>query len=286
MEQVTAQPYSKPSAVGMVILGFVAGMASALLGIGAGALVVPTLSGLMGFALKRAVGISLGAMVGIVGVGLVTEMVVAFDNIRWDLGFALILGAQLGVSLGGCVIQFMPEKVLRYLLFVLLIVIAARMLGFVGTNDIEGRFADDGLVSVLGLAILGVAEFAGFLSVMFGLGGGVVVVPALVFLVGGMIFHSARATSLFMILPTAVTGALLHIRQKNAVWEDIWPVMIPGGAGAIVGVILANSLAAPQLHKLFAVFVVFAAARLLGKRSSSYEPSDSGRWVTGKGDGI
>ena len=119
------------------------------------------------------------------------------------------------------------------------------------------------------LIAIGVA--AGLLSGMFGIGGGVVIVPALIY-GAGFTQHRATGTSLAILLPPIGLAAVLEYYRNGNV--DIraaaiiaLSVFLAGGVGAV----LANRIAGPYLRLSVAIFVVclgfylvYEAARRLG----------------------
>lgn len=124
------------------------------------------------------------------------------------------------------------------------------------------------------VALVAIGLMAGLLAASLGIGGGIIYVPALVSLFAVM-QHQAQGTSLAVIVPTAIVAALVHARERRVVW----PVAIPLGIGGIVGGLLgartALALSAPLLRRLFAVFLVFAAIRMLARtRRTAHEPTD------------
>lgn len=113
------------------------------------------------------------------------------------------------------------------------------------------------------LFITGLA--AGLLSGMFGVGGGVIIVPALVFFFG-MSQQSANGTSLIaLLLPVGLLGVMEYYRSGNISSENIWfglTIALGLFAGAFFGAQLAIEISSELLRKLFAVFLVFVAIRL------------------------
>ncbi len=121
------------------------------------------------------------------------------------------------------------------------------------------------------VAFLGVA--AGMLSVLVGVGGGIIFVPTLVVLMG-LSQVGAEATSLLAIIPVALLGAWQQrrtgdVRLRDALWM---------GAGAAVtvvaGALVADRLPERILRTLFAVLVLLVAVRMwrnagAGSRSKS-----------------
>lgn len=102
---------------------------------------------------------------------------------------------------------------------------------------------------------------AGVLSGMFGVGGGIVFVPALVFIydVGQV---EAEATSLLAIIPVALVGAWRQHGYGNVRWREGLVLGPLASAGVLAGVVLANVLPEQTLKLLFAGLMVLVAAQL------------------------
>jgi uncharacterized protein len=112
------------------------------------------------------------------------------------------------------------------------------------------------------LALIGVGAAAGVLAGLLGVGGGILLVPFLVLAVG-MTQHEAEATSLLVILPTAV-AASVALRRRGLGDLPIGLVIgMVGALGAVVGALLALSLPADVLRAVFAVLLTVAGLRLI-----------------------
>ena len=110
------------------------------------------------------------------------------------------------------------------------------------------------------LVLIGLA--AGFFSALFGVGGGIVIVPLLL-LVTRWEIRSATATSLAAILVTATAGVVIYV-----VHGEVRPVYaalvgIPAAAGALVGSTLQQRLPVRTLSFLFSAVLVVIAVRML-----------------------
>ncbi len=104
--------------------------------------------------------------------------------------------------------------------------------------------------------------FGGVTSGLFGVGGGIVMVPAMVYLLHTNI-KTAIGTSLIVIIPTALTGAIKHQQLGNIDWKmaaSLVPLAIVGG---FIGAALTRPLPADTLKKLFGGFMILAGCRLL-----------------------
>jgi uncharacterized membrane protein YfcA len=110
--------------------------------------------------------------------------------------------------------------------------------------------------------LLGIGLSAGFLAGLLGIGGGVLMVPAMVLLTG-FDQHVAQGTSLLVVIPAALTGSYTHYRNGRLFVRDAAWLAIGGIGGAIIGANLALSIDDALLRRLFAVFLLVSAARIL-----------------------
>src|SRR5262245_31581871 len=111
------------------------------------------------------------------------------------------------------------------------------------------------------VALAGIGLAAGFFSALFGVGGGIIVVPLLI--VAGLAAREATATSLAAIGLTAAFGVIAFAALDHVVWRDAALVGLPALAGALVGTSVQRLLSARWLTLLFAVFLLLVAIRLL-----------------------
>jgi uncharacterized protein len=107
----------------------------------------------------------------------------------------------------------------------------------------------------------GIGLAAGFFSALFGVGGGLIVVPLLI-LLAGFESHEATGTSLAVIGFTAVVGATAFASIGEVHWRDAAVVGLPAMAGALVGTWLQQRVNSRLLAYLFAVFVLAVAIAL------------------------
>ena len=111
------------------------------------------------------------------------------------------------------------------------------------------------------VALVAFGVVVGVSSGLLGVGGGTLIVPFLTLAVG-FSQHSAEATSLLVILPTAVAGSLALRRRGVGDLGLALRFGVVGAAGSVVGALLALTLPASTLRVVFAVFVGLVGLRL------------------------
>jgi uncharacterized protein len=111
------------------------------------------------------------------------------------------------------------------------------------------------------VALVAVGVLAGVASGLLGVGGGTLVVPFLTLAVG-LSQHAAEATSLLVILPTAVVGSLALRRRGVGNLGLALRFGAVGAVGSVLGALLALALPASTLRLVFAVFVGLVGLRL------------------------
>lgn len=110
-------------------------------------------------------------------------------------------------------------------------------------------------------ALIGIGLATGLFSGMFGVGGGVLVVPMLVsFLAFGA--RPAMATSLAAILFTATAGAAAYAQADTVVWRDAALIGVPAVAGTIGGTWLQQRVHPRRLQLAFSLLLAATAIRL------------------------
>lgn len=109
-------------------------------------------------------------------------------------------------------------------------------------------------------AIIGLGS--GVASGLFGIGGGIVMVPAMVYFLNANI-KTAIGTSLIVIIPTAITGSLKHHQIGNIDWRMAAALVPLAMAGGFLGAALTEALPAATLKKMFGGVMILAGAKLL-----------------------
>ena len=117
-----------------------------------------------------------------------------------------------------------------------------------------------GLVLVLALVAFGV--ITGAASGLLGVGGGTLMVPFLT-LAAGLSQHAAEATSLLVVLPTAIAGSIVLHRRGVGDLGVALRFGALGAAGGVIGALLALALPGHVLKLVFACFILLVSVRLV-----------------------
>lgn len=111
--------------------------------------------------------------------------------------------------------------------------------------------------------LLATGMVAGVLSGLFGIGGGVIIVPALIYILG-FSQHRATGTSLAVLLPPVGLAAVLeYYRHQNVDLRAALVIAAAALVGGWLGAVLANRLSGPSLRLAFGVFVVIMGFYLI-----------------------
>jgi uncharacterized membrane protein YfcA len=249
-------------AIGAV--GIAAGFLAGLFGVGGGLLIVPGLVLAAGMDQRLAHGTSLAAVLPISVASGVTYA--AHGNVDWPAALWLSVGAVAGAVIGTRLLHVLPHRTLVIVFSVVVLASAVRL--FIAT-DADGR----GALSAPGvLALVAVGLAAGVLAGLLGVGGGIIMIPAMILLFG-ITPVVAKGTSAAVIVPTAVMGTWRNRSRGNV---DLRAALIVGGAGivtAALGGTLADKMSDELSNILFASLLLVVAARLLWQlRRERMEP--------------
>lgn len=139
---------------------------------------------------------------------------------------------------------------------------------------------DIGLFAVLGLT-------AGFLSGLFGIGGGMVIVPGLFYLFHilniphGLLMHLAAGSSMCIMVFTSASSTWSHHLKGDVRWWILGRILPAIAVGVTLGKLLANHLNTDVLELIFGLFLVFVALKILFEWVPKPEnPGNPKRWLT------
>lgn len=103
---------------------------------------------------------------------------------------------------------------------------------------------------------------AGLVSGFFGAGGGMILVPAYIYILK-MPDKRARATSIFSIMPMVLVSSLFYIQKDYLNWQLGIKCIIGGIIGGIIGTKLLEKFSTKTLKILFTFFLIYAAIKMI-----------------------
>jgi uncharacterized membrane protein YfcA len=263
----------------LLIVGVIAGTIGSLVGLGGGIIVVPMLLSLGSYistfddvSPQVAVGTSL---LVVIFTGLSSTLTyMKYKKVDYKSGLIFFIGSGPGGIIGAYVNKLFNTTSFSiwFGLFMILVSIILmvkdklpQMKQRPGKKVIRSYIGDDGNeVSYSYHPVLGVliAFTVGFISGLFGIGGGSLMVPAMILL---FMFppHIAVATSMFIIFLSATTSSITHIALGNINWLFA-AVLIPGAwFGGRFGAIINTKLKGKTVVNLLRIVLIVAGIKLI-----------------------
>ncbi|MEO7602716.1 MAG: sulfite exporter TauE/SafE family protein [Sphingomicrobium sp.] len=277
------------NALFIVALGFLVGLLSGMFGVGGGFLTTPLL---IFYGIPPTVAVA-SAATQITGASVSGVMVhMRRGGVDHKMGLVMIAGGLVGSVAGAAIFRLLQasgriDVAIGFLYVVILGAIGALMLkdslialGFVAveprkaeeqtkrstrwvsTLPLRWRFQESGLlVSPLAPFILGV--IAGILTVFLGIGGGFILVPAMIYLLG-MPARVVVGTSLLMVLAVSAATTMVHALTTEAVDVVLAVLLLVGGViGAQYGALLALRTKPDLLRLALGIIILLVALRML-----------------------
>jgi len=260
-------------------LGVLTAFVGSLLGLGGGIVFIPT----MLFLAEKMSAFSWAKPQTIVGLSLIAMIFTAISStisyakkgrVDFRTGAILLFGSIPGGILGSWINQFV--NVDQFTLYFGLLVIGLSLLLFIKREERSldrnvqdskkmRRFIVDGVTYEYAISVplaFGISIIVVIVSCLFGIGGGSIVVPALI-----LLFyvppHVATATSMFMILVTSFFGSLTHIYLGHIIWKYAL-FFIPGAwLGGILGAKVNQLLKSSMLEWLLRIILIVIGIRLV-----------------------
>ncbi|MFM8814933.1 MAG: sulfite exporter TauE/SafE family protein [Actinomycetes bacterium] len=244
----------KQRAVILMGFGIGAGLLSGMFGLGGGIIIVPGLMFALGMDQRRAHGTSLA---GVFLISLSSFFSYwTHDHIDWPVVLWLSIGSVAGSLVGAELLNRLSKRTLTIAFIGILVIAGVRMFFKIDSSgEMILNAPTAAWLVVIGLVV-------GALAGMLGIGGGLMSVPILV-----IFFHVspavAKGTSLAVVIPTAFSGTLQNLRNKNSDLTAAAIVSSTGIVAAIGGSWIAARMNDAVSNFLFAVLLIFIAGRML-----------------------
>ncbi len=266
------------------LIGLLAGTFGGLVGLGGGVIMVPLMTGVLRIGQHKAHGTSLVALVFTGITGSITYAIQGNIDILASLLLAstAVFTARVGAKFANSLPEWKLGKSFGLFMILTTVLLLLKPLLPQIANPAMGLTPG----KILILLLTGV--FTGFLSGMMGVGGGTIMVPAMV-LLAGFTQYTAQGTSLLAMVPAGAVGAFTHWRL-GSVSKGALTWLVPGILiGTFAGGSLAHFIVEDYLRLIFAVVLIWTGVRYLKtpppdpKEEKQAEIKKGGGPLAGKG---
>lgn len=252
-----------------LVLGTIVGLSLGLTGGGGAIFAVPLLVYGLAVDPRQAVGASLITVAATALAGFVKR--VRSETVEFPTGLLFAVAGMVTAPFGAWLSAQIPESLLLVLFGLLMLTIAARMwlnavrqsvtacppaMDLGGTACHRSPQGELALTSRCAMLLAAVGLATGVLTGLFGVGGGFLIVPALITF-SGMEMRRAIGTSLLVITLVSLSGIASYFLAGGVVPWQITVVFLAGGLGGMwAGTALANRLAGRRLQQIFAGAII------------------------------
>lgn len=255
----------------LLFIGLIAGTVGSLVGLGGGIIIVPLLIGLHSLSPQLAVGTS---MVTVVFTGLSSTLTyMKHKRVDYKSGLILFIGSGPGGIIGSWANKFLNQDTFSlyfgiFLIFVSILLILRdklKPLSLSNMTVIKRSFTDNEGNTVHyqfpPLLAIFIAFIVGFISGLFGIGGGALLVPAMMLLFA-FPAHIAVATSMFIVFLSAIVNPA-NISLGNVSWIYAL-ILIPGAwIGGKIGAYINTKLSGKAVINLLRITLIILGTRLI-----------------------
>lgn len=241
----------------LLMAGSGLGFSLGVLGAGGSILAVPALIGLAGLSPREAMASGLLTVGATALLGALLEVRHRdLVQLRQRLQTAVMLAVPglVGAGLGGMLAPKLPETILLSCFLAVMLVAAVRLLRAPRAHAVPN--SDTPVAASHAPITIGAVGFSlGVLTGLFGIGGGFLVVPALVVLFR-LPAVTAASISLWVIAVNAFAGLVAHASDGHVVWSTAGVLTVGAGIGVIPGLALKTRLPELALRRAFAVVLL------------------------------
>jgi uncharacterized membrane protein YfcA len=248
-----------------IAFGVLIGLSLGLVGGGGSILTVPILV----YAIGQPAHVATTTSLAIVGTNALVGVVghARAGNVLPKTGLAFGAAGFLGAVTGTWLNRQVPATILLALFAVVMLAAAAAMLRKRADTSASARSEEYDARGWLKLGLSGLGT--GLMTGFFGVGGGFVIVPALV-LVLGLPMRAAVGTSLLIIALNSASGLIARLGTGGLDWVITLLFILGGAAGVALGVRLAGRLPQRRLTQTFAGLIVLVACYVLYRSAGSF----------------
>jgi hypothetical protein len=252
----------------LTLFGFFIGIIASLTGVGGGIFVVPVLNLFYEFPVVNATATSLTAIIFTAIAATINYS--RQKRIFYKTGLILVITTAPGAYLGAWLATVMEERLLGLVFGFFLLLVAVRMIISTLRTKTKSKSlsmkTDSELIRARKIIIAGagLSFFGGVASGLLGIGGGTLIVPIMV-VVMGMPIHYATATSMFTMIFTSISGVTKYY-QSNLIDFPVALILAAGTViGAQVGAYTSKKISGRNLSIIFGIILAIAGINMVLK---------------------
>lgn len=238
------------------ITGFCGGFFGGLLGLGGGIVMIPIMVLWLKFNQIKAHGTSLVAVVCIGFLGACAYFF--YGSVDWKIALTLAISATITARFGALFAHSLPDVKLKKAFGIFTICMSFFLLGKGYIYHVSFELSQWNKV----IFFLATGVVTGFLSGMMGIGGGAIMIPAMV-IIAHMPQQLAQGTSLFTMVPAGFMGAYTHYRLGNVEKKILFGLIFGASSGGYLGGTVANLLPEFFIKVLFSIVLMWMGIRFL-----------------------
>lgn len=246
---------TRPSWVSLVAVGLIGGLFAGVFGVGGGLIMVPLLLWWAKLDQRRAHATSLLAITPVAVIGAVSYAIGGV--FAWLPAIFVAIGGIAGAQLGAWMLRRINVTILRWGFIAFIVASGVMLLIQLPNRDssLDVTVTTGVLLTALGLAM-------GISAGLFGIGGGIIVIPVLVVFLGQSDLI-AKSISLLAMAPGSISGSIAHLRHKTASLRDgVW-VAVGAVLTTPLGALAAFALSPRAAALLFGLLMFLIALNLI-----------------------
>jgi uncharacterized membrane protein YfcA len=242
-------------------LGALIGVLLGLLGGGGSILAVPALVYGIGFGIEEAIPVSLIVVGAASAVGVLPK--IRANQVRWRMAGIFAAAGIPATVAGSAISRHLPQAVLLTGFAVIMVAAGIRMLSEQGATGTACKI-DAGQVNWRRCVprSIGAGLLVGLLTGLFGVGGGFLIIPALVMMLG-VEMSTAIGTSLLIIIANSAAGIVSHLQAISVDWGITAAFVAAAMAASLIAGHIGTKIDTFRLRRWFAYLVFAIAAYVL-----------------------
>jgi uncharacterized membrane protein YfcA len=252
----------------LTLFGLFIGIIASLTGVGGGIFIVPILTFFYDFKVNGATATSLTTIIFTAIAATINYS--RQKRIFYKTGLILIITTAPGAYLGAWLATIMEEQLLGLIFGFFLILVATRMIISTLRKKSQSKSllvkTDSELIKSREILVIGagLSFFGGVASGLLGIGGGTLIVPIMVAIMG-MPIHYATATSMFTMIFTSISGVTKYY-QSNLIDFPVALILAAGTViGAQVGAYASKKISGRNLSLIFGIMLIAAGINMILK---------------------